>query len=70
MNEIKIKVKGMVCEGCQNRLKNALLTIYGVESVEANYKTKIVKILLNKEIKNIEIEEKINNLGFEIEEEF
>ena len=34
MKEINIKVKGMMCEGCENRIKNAVSTINGVESVE------------------------------------
>ena len=39
MKEIEIHVKGMVCEGCENRVKNALLTIEGITNVEANHKT-------------------------------
>ena len=31
LKEIEIKVKGMMCEGCENRIKNALSTINGVE---------------------------------------
>ena len=37
MKETIINVKGMVCNGCENRVKNALKTIDGVEDVEANY---------------------------------
>ena len=32
MEKLEIKVKGMMCEGCENRIKNALFTIDGVES--------------------------------------
>ena len=38
MKEIKINIKGMVCEGCQKRVENALGNIDGVEKVTANYK--------------------------------
>ena len=67
MKEVEIKVKGMVCEGCENRVKNALSTIDGVESVEASHKTGTVTVILNKEIERSVVEEKINDLGFETE---
>ncbi len=66
MKEIKIKVNGMVCEGCENRVKNALSTMDGIESIEASYKTGIVTVISNKEMKRSVIEEKIDDLGFEI----
>ena len=50
MRETIINVKGMVCGGCENRIKNALEEIKGVEKVEADYKTGIVKILANENI--------------------
>ncbi len=65
MKEIKIKVNGMVCEGCENRVKNALSTIDGVESVEASHKTGIVTVMSNKEIERSVIEDKIDDIGFE-----
>lgn len=65
MKEIKTKVNGMVCEGCENRVKNALSTIDGVENVEASHKTGIVTVISDKEIEKSVIEEKINDLGFE-----
>ena len=65
MKETKIKVNGMVCEGCENRVKNVLSTIDGIESVEASHKTGIVTVMSSKEIERSAIEEKINDLGFE-----
>ncbi len=65
MKEIQIKVNGMVCEGCENRVKNALSTLDGVESIEASHKTGIITVISNKEIERSVIEEKINDLGFE-----
>ena len=69
MKELEIKVKGMVCEGCENRVKNALSTIDGVDSVEANHKTGSVIVKLNKEIEKLILEEKIDDLGFEVVKE-
>lgn len=30
MNEVIIKVEGMMCTGCENRIKNALSEIKGI----------------------------------------
>ena len=69
MKEIQIKVNGMVCEGCENRVKNALSTITGVEKVEANYETGKVIVLVSEEVSKMVLEEKIDDIGFEVEKE-
>ena len=51
MKETIINVKGMVCGGCENRVKNALGTIEGIGEVEADYNTGIVKVLHNENVK-------------------
>lgn len=66
MKEIIIKVEGMMCTGCENRIKNALSLIEGVAQVEANHEKGIVKVILEKEISKDILEEKITDLGFEI----
>lgn len=66
MNELKLKVNGMMCEGCENRIKNALSTLEGVEKVEANHKTGEVKVICNKQIDMSVIAEKIDDIGFEV----
>ena len=66
MKEVIINVRGMVCNGCENRIKNALKTIEGVENVNANHNTGIVSITLNNEIKENVLEEKIEDIGFEV----
>ena len=68
MNEINLKVKGMHCEGCENRIKNSLSTIEGVVEVIANHNNGTVVIKTNKNIDEDDIREKIDDLGFEIEE--
>lgn len=66
MKELIFKVNGMVCEGCENRIKNAIGTLDEIEIVEANHITGIVKVTSNKEIKREKIEEIIKDIGFEI----
>ena len=67
MKEIKIKVKGMMCVGCENRVKNALKELTGIESIEASFAEGIVKVISNEEINIDIIKGKIEDLGFEIE---
>ncbi len=66
MNKIKLNVSGMVCEGCENRIKNALKLIDGVEEVYASHKENTVKVELSKELNVKEIIDKIEDLGFEV----
>ncbi len=66
MNTLKIKVKGMVCNGCENRVQNALKTIEGIEEVHADYKKELVTIKTNREIDKNVIYEKLEDLGFEV----
>ena len=69
MIEIILKVEGMMCEGCENRIKNALSKIEGIESVNANHIEKTVKVVTNGEVDIEEIEDKIDDLGFEVVKE-
>lgn len=69
MKELKLKINGMVCGGCENRVKTALSEISGVESVDANHKTGIVIIKLEKNLESAQIKEKITDFGYEIVEE-
>lgn len=69
MKELNLKINGMVCEGCENRVKSALLLLNDVESVDANHNTGIVTIKSEKNLNVSEIKEKIIDLGYEIVEE-
>lgn len=66
MKEINIKVNGMVCGGCENRVKNAISTIEGVESVTADHNTGKVVVSAKDEVKESEIKEKVEDIGFEV----
>ena len=68
MKEIKLNVEGMTCGGCENRIKNALSEIEGVESVVASHETKEVTITLNAEVEEDILKETITDLGFEVVE--
>ena len=67
-NKIEIKISGMSCTGCENRVENVLKNIENVESVNANYNTGIVEIGTN-DIKNLDIDvikETLEDLGYDI----
>ena len=69
MNELNFKVKGMMCGGCENRVKNALEEIEGIKSVDADHNTGIVKITSNENISKETIEDTIEDIGFEVVKE-
>ena len=67
-NKIEIRISGMSCTGCENRVENVLKNIENVESVNANYNTGIVEIGTN-DIKNLDIDvikEILEDLGYDI----
>ena len=68
MSETTIKITGMSCSGCENRVQNALKNIDGVEEVEADHTTGIVKVAAKSEVSEDVIKEKITDLGFEVGE--
>lgn len=68
MKEVVIKVEGMVCVGCENRVKNALQTLDGVNSVEASHENGIVKVNFDDSVDVNKIKEKIEDIGFEVKE--
>ena len=67
-NKIEIRISGMSCTGCENRVENILKNIENVESVNANYNTGIVEVGTN-DIKNLDIDvikETLEDLGYDI----
>ena len=67
-NKIEIRISGMSCTGCENRVENVLKNIENVESVNANYNTGIVEIGINN-IKDLDIDmikETLEDLGYDI----
>lgn len=65
--EYKLTINGMKCEGCVNRINNALSTIKGIESFNVSLETKILTIKVKKEKILNEVITKIENLGFKVE---
>jgi copper chaperone len=66
MKETIINVKGMVCNGCENRVMNALKNISGVEAVTADHNTGKVTVTSNEDVSESVIKETLENIGFEV----
>lgn len=66
MKEIIIKVDGMVCAGCENRVQNAVKSMKGIKKVVADHKSGTVTIMVKEEINEIEIKKKIEDIGFKV----
>ena len=67
-NKIEIRISGMSCTGCENRVENVLKNVENIESVNANYNTGIVEIETNN-IKDLDIDmikETLEDLGYDI----
>ncbi|MDY6090202.1 MAG: heavy metal-associated domain-containing protein [Bdellovibrionota bacterium] len=62
----RLKVKGMMCMGCENRVKNALENIDGISNVKANHKDGTVEFDTQDDTLINVIKETINDLGFKV----
>lgn len=69
MKELKFKVEGMVCGGCEQRVRNALNTIDGVKNVIADHTSGLVEVTAEDNVKEEDLKEKIEDIGFEVIEE-
>lgn len=66
MKNIELKIEGMKCEGCVNRIKNILSTIKGINHFELSLESKTLTLSLKKEKTLEEVIKKIETLGFEV----
>ena len=65
MQEIILNVKGMMCEGCENRIQNSLKNIEGIEKVIANHKEGTVTIF-GENVDISKVKERIEDIGFKV----
>lgn len=69
MKETNLIVNGMMCEGCENRVKNAIKNIEGVENVTADHNTGRIIVISNNEVSKEIIKETLEDIGYEIVKE-
>lgn len=70
MKELKLNVTGMVCTGCENRIKNSVSELKEVKEVTASHETGVVNITCKKDISE-DVKEtiikRIEQIGFHVE---
>lgn len=66
MANITLNVEGMMCEGCENRVKNVIKEIDGVIDLKADHKVGIVEIITEKDIDENTVKEAIEDIGYEV----
>ena len=68
MKEIKLKIDGIHCDNCRNRIKNVLSKNDEIKSIEVI--NNVATIKYEKEIDKKKIVDTINDLGFETKEDY
>ena len=68
MKEIILNVEGMMCGGCENRIKNAVGAIDGVVDVSAKHDTGVVKLIAKDNVTENMIKERIEDIGFSVKD--
>ena len=66
MKETNLIVNGMMCGGCENRVKNAIKNIEGVENVTADHNTGRVMVISDNEVSEEIIKEALEDIGYEV----
>lgn len=66
MKDVVLKIDGMHCEGCVNRINNVVSKIKGVNSFNVSLEDKNIILSVKKDKVLEEVKDKIENLGFNI----
>lgn len=66
MKTVLLKIEGMKCDSCENRIVYALQQIKGISNITANHQKGTVEVTIDKTIDSNLIKEKISNLGFTV----
>ncbi len=69
MKETILIISGMMCGGCENRVKNAIKNIEGVENVTADHNTGKVTVISNNQVSKEMIKEILEDIGYEVVKE-
>ena len=69
MKETNLIVNGMMCGGCENRVKNAIKNIEGVENVTADHNTGKVIVISDNEVSEEIIKEALEDIGYKVVKE-
>ncbi len=68
MKTINLKVSGMMCGGCEKRLKKSLAAMTGIKNVDADHKTGAVVVAAEDIVDETTVKTKIEDIGFHVED--
>lgn len=68
MKKIILRVEGIECEGCEKRIQNTVRMIEKVQEVVASHENGTVSVMVEEGVKEQEIKEKIEDIGFKVKE--
>lgn len=67
METVELRVDGMTCTGCEQRLSTALRRVEGVRDVAADHATGLVSVRVGPELTDRGVlDERIEAAGFEV----
>lgn len=66
MKHVEMKIEGMKCEGCVNRIKNALSKVKGIQNCDISLENKTIKLDIKNDKVLQEVITKIENLDFTV----
>lgn len=66
MKHVMIKVEGMKCGGCENRIEKSLSNMEGIKEVKANHEKGTVEVILSEKLNVNALKERIEMLGFSV----
>ena len=61
-----VQIKGMMCAHCEAAVKEALESVKGVQSAEANHQSGEAKVILNGEVKDSELKKAVEKKGYKV----
>ena len=67
MKEIVLKINGMKCTGCSQRLERVLKNVEGVEDASVDLDTREAKINCKDDVAFEVLNEAVEDAGFEVE---
>ncbi|PSQ63223.1 MAG: heavy metal transporter [Halobacteriales archaeon SW_8_66_22] len=67
MDRRTLSVTGMACNGCEESVKNSLLALGDVNSVEADHETDTVEVVAAEAVSDDELADAVRDAGYEVE---
>ena len=64
--EITLKIDGMMCSGCEKRVRNALMALSGVTAAEVSHETGTAVVTTDGTVEKSALETAVLNQGYDI----